>query len=273
MSAQSQAEPLTPEGVTAHERSRLTGKSDAYSGGLGVAVGAIAQRELASLFFSPVAYVVGFIFLAWAGWFFVQDTLVTGNEASLRVLFDYMAMALVVALPLLTMRSIADEFATGAIESLMTAPVSDAAVILGKFLGAMVFYLALLLATVMYWIIMASYSAPVASVVLTGYLGLILLGSLFIAVGIFASTLTKYQLLAAEIAVAILAVFTFLADYGARYTEIGWVRDVCGYLNMFGYFDDFNKGIIDTGGVIFFLTTTVFFLFLATKTLESRRWR
>lgn len=273
MSAHSRAEPLTPEGVTASERSKLTGKGGAYASGIGTAISAIAQRELASLFFSPVAYVVGFIFLAWAGWFFVEDTLVTGNEASLRVLFNYMAMALVVALPLLTMRSISDEFATGAIEALMTAPVSDAAVILGKFVGAIGFYLALLAATGIYWIIMASYAAPVTSVVLTGYLGLILLGALFIAVGIFASTLTKYQLLAAEIAVGILAVFTFLADYGARYTEIGWVRDFCGYLNMFGYFDDFNKGIVDTSGVIFFVSLTVFFLFLATKTLESRRWR
>jgi len=191
----------------------------------------------------------------------------------MRTLFERMASLLVFALPLLTMRSVADEFATGAIETLMTAPVTDASVILRKFFGTMLFYLALVATTGLHLILMASYADPIGSVVFGGYLGLALLGALFIAIGLFASCCTKHQLLAALIAVAVLSVFTFVADYGAEYAGLLWQRNVCSYLNVFGHFSDFSKGMIDTRSVIFFLSGTGLFLFLATKVLESRRWR
>ena len=96
------------------------------------AITAITRRELQALFYSPIAYVVGFFFLLFVGLFFAAESLEAGQEASLRSLFDFMAKVLVFALPVLTMRSISDEFASGTIESLMTAPVSDAVVILGS---------------------------------------------------------------------------------------------------------------------------------------------
>lgn len=235
---------------------------------------AITQRELVSLFYSPIAYVVGFIFLLLTGYFFVSETLVPGNEASMRFLLERMAGVLVFALPLLTMRSVADEFATGAIETLMTAPVSDLSVVLGKFFGALAFYLILLVATIPHVILLSRYSPDlVGSTVFTGYLGMVLLGGMFIAIGIFASSCTRHQLLAATISIAILSLMTFMVDYGAEYAQAMWQRSTCAYLNVFGHFSDFSKGILDSKSIIFFLSGTVFFLFLGTKVMESRRWR
>jgi ABC-2 type transport system permease protein len=174
---------------------------------------------------------------------------------------------------MLTMRSIADDYANGTIETLMTAPVTDASVVLGKFFGSLVLYVILLATTVLHVVLLAGHSAPVGSVVLIGYLGMVLLGGLFIAVGIFASSCTRHQLLAAMIAIAILAVFTFLVDYGAEYAGDAWQRQVCANVNIFWHFADFGKGIMDSKSVIFFLSGIVFFLFLATKVMESRRWR
>ncbi len=268
----SNSNPSASQGVSAGERIQLTDAGGGAPAG-GSATWAIVQRELSSLFFSPIAYIIGFIFLFMTGWFFLSETLVSGGEASLRLLFERMAAVLVFALPLLTMRSIADEFASGTIETLMTAPVTDASVILGKFFGALTFFIALLAATLVHALILARYSEPVWSGIMVGYLGLILLGGLFIAVGVFASTCTKHQLLAAIIAMTLLALFTFVVNYGAQYAKDDWVRSLCAYLNILGHYDDFGKGIVDLASVIFFVSGAGFFLFLATKVLESRRWR
>ncbi len=250
-------------------------RADSGQGGGALnAIVTITHRELSSLFFSPIAYVVGFIFLLLTGYFFVSETLVPGNEASMRFLFEKMASVLVFALPLLTMRSISDEFSSGAIETLMTAPVSDMSVVVGKFMGAVVFYLALLATTIPHLIMLSRYAPDLdGSTVITGYLGMMLLGGLFISIGIFASSCTRHQLLAATIATAILAVLTFVVDYGADYASKAWERSVCAYMNIFGHFGDFTKGIVDTKSIVFFVSGMVFFLFLATKVMESRRWR
>ena len=150
------------------------------------AVVALMQRELSGLFFSPIAYIVGFVFLVLAGMYFTTDVLQPGNEASMRLLFERIAGLLVFALPLLTMRSVADEFASGSIESLMTAPVTDAGVILGKFFGVMIFYIGLLATTIPHLILMKVYAKPVGTEIVSGYIGLILLGAMFVAVGLFA---------------------------------------------------------------------------------------
>ena len=274
MSADTQVKAVTGEGMAGdqHAGAELVRATRGGASNLAATV-AIARRELASMFHSPIAYVVGFIFLLLTGYYFVTETLVPGNEASMRPLLERMASLLVFALPLLTMRSIADEFSIGSIETLMTAPVSDASVVLGKFFGLLVFYIVLLAATGLHLALMALHSAPIGTVVCSGYLGMVLLGSLFIAVGIFASSCTRHQLLAVVIAVTILAILTFVVDYGAEYANKLWQRDVCVYLNVFGHFSEFAKGTIGSSSLIFFLSGTVFFLFLGTKVMESRRWR
>lgn len=232
----------------------------------------LTQRELAASFLSPVAYIVAAVFLITSGHFFLADTLVAGREASVRTMFDSMARILVFAIPLLTMRALADEFATGTIESLMTAPVTDVEVVLGKFFGLLLLYVALLVTTLLHVVLVTVFGGIEPAAILLCYVGMILLGSLFIAVGLFASSLTKYQLLAALGGIGILAILTFVVDQLARWRGGNW-RIVLGYANVLARFEDFSKGFVDSRSILFFLSGTLLFLFLTIKVLESRRWR
>jgi ABC-2 type transport system permease protein len=235
-------------------------------------VTALTQRELATTFLSPVAYIVAAVFLVTTGYLFMTNTLVEGAEASVRTMLDSMAWLLVFAMPLLTMRVLADEFATGTIETLMTAPVTDVEVVFGKFLGVLVFYLALLATTLAHVILLFAFGATDVGVVIYGYLGMILLGGLYAAVGVFASSLTRHQLLAAITGMGVLSLFTLVVDAFAAWRGGSW-RNVLGYINILHQFEDFSKGIVDTKSVVFFISGTIFFLFLAVKAMESRRWR
>lgn len=235
-------------------------------------VAALMQRELAASFLSPVAYAVAAMFLVATGYLFMTNTLVEGGEASVRVMLNGMAWLLVFTLPLVTMRVIADEFATGTIETLMTAPVTDVEVITGKFLGVFVFYLALLATTLAHVVILSIYGATDVGVVVYGYVGMVLLGALYVAVGVFTSALTRHQLLAATVGMSVLSFFTLVVDAFAAWQGGTW-RTVLAYVNILHHFEDFSKGILDTKSVVFFISGTLFFLFLAVKVLESKRWR
>lgn len=231
----------------------------------------LARRELAAYFVSPIAYLIGagFLLLS-AGWFFLNIRI--GGEASLRPLFDGMALLMVLAVPLLTMGLLSKEFDSGTIETLMTSPVTDAEVILGKFLGTMVFYAALLAATLLFLGLLAAYGTPDLGVAATGYLGMILLGAAYVSAGLFASSLTRYQLIAALAGIGILAVFAIVMGLVVSLGVRPWA-DVAAKLNAMTYFKEFSRGVLDSRGLVYFLTGTVLFLFLSVKTLESRRWR
>jgi len=235
-------------------------------------VWALTQRELMSSFFSPVAYIVAAMFLIATGYLFMNNTLVEGSEASIRALLDSMAWVLIFAIPLLTMRVLADEYTSGTIEALMTAPVTDIEVVLGKFLGVLLFYLSLLVTTLVHVMLLVKYGGSDVPAMLYGYVGMILLGAMYVAVGVFASSLTKHQLVAALIGMGVLSIFSLVVDAFAAWKGGMW-RNILGYVNIFHHFEDFSKGIVDTKAIIFFISGTIFFLFLAVKTLESRRWR
>jgi len=235
-------------------------------------VAALTQRELTSSFLSPVAYVVAAVFLFATGYLFMSDTLIPGHEATMKPMLDSMAWILVFAIPLLTMRVIAEEFANGTIESLMTAPITDVEVVLGKFFGVFIFFVALLLTTLVHVVLLFNYGANDVAMVAYGYLGMLLLGSLYISVGLFASALTRYQLVAAIVGMGLLAVFTILVNTFASWQGGTW-RFVLSYINVLHQFEDFSKGILDTKAFVFFVSGTLFFLFLTVKVMESRRWR
>lgn len=235
-------------------------------------VATIMQRELAATFYSPIAYIVGFVFLLATGLWFLLYILEPGNPATLRPLFNTMAFVLIFCIPLLTMRTVAEEFSSGTIETLMTAPVTDTEVIVGKFLGTLVFYVVLLALTVFYLAILIAYSSPEPGLIVFGYVGMLLLGAMYIAVGIFTSACTRHQLLAAILGVAILAVFGILAERAVDAAPAA-AQQFIAQVNVFSHFDNFSKGILDTSAVVYFVTATVFFLFVAVRVLESRRWR
>lgn len=240
----------------------------------------LARRELAGYFYSPMAYVIGaLIMLVMAAFFFFGFELIgitrifqAGSEASLRPLFESMAYVMIFAAPLLTMRLLSEEFDSGTIETLMTSPVTDSEVVLGKFLGVLAFYMLLLAGTGVFLVLMVVYGQPDAGVAVMGYLGMTVMGAAFLAVGLFTSALTRYQIVAAMVAMAILAVFGILMQQLVAYAPEPW-NYLADHLSAMSYFKDFARGIFDTRGLIFFLTATALFLFLSVKTLESRRWR
>src|SRR3954452_4029173 len=232
----------------------------------------IARRELASYFHSPIAYVAMACFLLAAGVAFMGD-FQPGKPAVMRTIFDYMVWFLIVIVPFLSMGLMAQEFATGTIETMMTAPVEESDLVLGKFFGAFGFFLVLLAPTLVYVIMLAIYGPPDFGPIVSGYLGIILVGGFFLAVGLFCSSLTRSQVVAAVLSAAILAPANIVPWAAASQATLSkfW-RDVTDQTVLIRY-SAFSKGIIDTANIVFFVAVTAVFLFVTVKVVESRRWK
>ena len=233
----------------------------------------LAQRELAAYFFSPIAYVVIALFLSLSGFFFATRIFLPGNPASMRELFEWIIpLILFFALPVVAMRLMSEELRSGTIESLMTAPVTDAEVILGKYFGVLVFYAAMLSTTVIHWIMVGLYGDTDVGATLAGYVGLIALGGLYLSVTLFFSTCTKNQVIAALASLVVLGLFAYLPMLVARHVE-GSLRAVVQHASIMSHYEDFSRGLIDLNHVLYFLSGIVLFLILSVKVLESKRWR
>ncbi len=233
----------------------------------------MTQRELGAYFLSPIAYAVATVYLFGTGLAFGLGTFRNGAESSLRSLFEFwMVLILVFVLPMLTMRLISEELRSGTIETLMTVPITETEVVLGKFLGAMVFYLFLLAALAPYPILIAMYGALDGKLLLCNGLGLLLLGALYIAVGLFFSACTKHQIVAVLLSFAVLALATFATQGLAQLVE-GWPRALLQQVSVRTHFFDFVRGLVDLNHLVFFVSSIAFFLFLTVKRVEMRRWR
>jgi ABC-2 type transport system permease protein len=234
----------------------------------------LARRELFSYFVSPIAYVAMFLFLIACGFAFAQD-FSPGQPAVMRHLFEWMLWFLAFVVPILCMGAISQEWASGTIETLMTAPVSDTQVVLGKFFGAASFVLVLLAPTLLYVVLLKMYASPRLDLgpVFSGYLGMVLVACLFVAVSLFCSSLTRSQVVAAVSAFAILAAITILPWLVGSWTALSEFWRTVMNQAVYARYAEFSKGVIDLGHVLFFVITTAVFLFLTVKVLESRRWK
>jgi ABC-2 type transport system permease protein len=233
---------------------------------------ALMWRELRAYFYSPIAYVVMAAFLVISGIIF-REIFVPDQVPDMRGTFDPVVLyILIFVIPLLTMRLVSEELSRGTIETLMTAPVTDTQVILGKFLGALVFYLVLLAPTLVYVVLLAIYSHPDPWPIASGYLGLILVGMVFLSVGLLTSICTRSQIVAAIIALLFLAIMTLMCNWLSM-SLAGWARRFFQYIGFYGRYQNFSKGTIPLNDVVFFLSVTVLMLYLSVKILESRKWR
>ncbi|MBM2825321.1 MAG: hypothetical protein HW402_985 [Dehalococcoidales bacterium] len=232
-------------------------------------IATIALKEFKSYLSSPMAYIVTGIFLVLTGFFFSMSPS-TYSETSLESFLQAGEFLLLLLASVLTMRLLAEERKIGTIELLMTAPVRESEVIIGKFLGSLGTLVAMLALTLYYPILLMLFGDPDLGPIGTGYLGLFLFGATSLAVGIFASSLTSNQIVSAVVAGGILFALFFLgaaADFLPK--ALG---QVIGYLSIAYYFPDFTRGIIDTRGIIYYLSMTALFLFLAIRSLENSRW-
>jgi ABC-2 type transport system permease protein len=231
---------------------------------------AIAERELKAYFVSPIAYVLTALFLLISGYLF-SVILLNTNEASLRYLVSNLSVIWLFITPALTMRLLAEEARSGTIELLLTNPVRDVEVVLGKYLGVLGLLLVMLAFTLYYPTLLFIFGNPDRGPMVAGYLGVILQAAAFLAVGLLASSLTQNQIVAAVLTFAILLIM-WLSESVANF--IGKpAGDVMRYLSVTSHSQDFARGVIDTTHVLYFLSVVAAALFLTFLSLQTRRWR
>ena len=234
-------------------------------------VQAVAWKEIQIYFSSPTAYIGGMIFLALTGFFFVRDLGVAFPEASLSSFFQGATIILILMAPALTMRLLAEEQKLGTIELLLTSPVRDWEVVVGKYLASLVFLLGTLSLTLYYTILLIVFASPDMGPIYAGYLGLVLYSAASLSVGLLASTLTSNQIVAAVVAMGGLLALYFIDAASGVVGGLG--STIIDEIGIKSHFDDFERGVIDTKHIVYFVSLTTFFLFLTIRALESRRWR
>lgn len=237
---------------------------------------AIMGREWRAYFFSPLAYVILAAFLLLNGIIFyvILNYLSTPSAPkgqALVLLFTntYFWIFNLFVVPIISMRLFPEERRSGTIESLLTAPVSEAEVVLGKFLGALGFFLTLWAPTILYVLFLRAQTRVDMGPVASGYLAVALLGSYFLAAGTFASTLTKNQIIAAILSFGMLIPIFSVGLIDSMVS--GPARDWLGYFNLWDHMDEFSRGVVDSRRIVYYLSGTAFFLFLATVSLSAKK--
>ena len=231
----------------------------------------IAWKETKAYFTTPTAYIVGAMFLVLTGIFFVFDMTRPFAEASVRNFVTWANLFVMFLAPLLTMRLLAEEQKLGTLELLLTAPVQDWEVVLGKFIASWITLLVIIAFTLYYVILLYVFATPDTGPVLSAYFGLVLYGTASLAVGLMASSLSGNQIVAAVVGIGILLTLSFI-DRIAAIVE-GVASDVLTGISMNAHFTDFARGVIDTSHIIYYVSMAAVFLFIAVRSLETRRWR
>ncbi len=232
----------------------------------------ISRKELKSYLSSPMAYVVTAVFLVLTGTFFATYLASTNySDTSIRGFLDAAQILILLFAAVLTMRLIAEERKLGTWELLLTVPVRDTEIVLGKFLGCLAVLTGMLLLTLYYPILLMVFGDPDLGPIITSYLGLFLLGCAALAVGIFASSLTSNQIVAAVVGGGILFILWFLGIAGNFVP--GALGEVLSYISLSHHFPDFVRGIVDTKAIVYYLSVTALFLYMAIRSTETDRWR
>jgi len=238
---------------------------------------------------SPAAYIVFTFFLLISGWFFSQIFLFYSDasmrslmqpqlgqnlsitENVMRPLFSNMSVVLLFFIPMLTMRLFAEEKKSGTMELLLTYPVRNGEILAGKFLAAAGLYVVLLALTLVYPALVAYFTRVEWGPILTGYLGLLLTGATFLAIGLLISSLTENQIVAGFGTFGVLLLF-WVIGWGSEFAG-GKMRTVLQYLSITDHMDTFSRGLIDTKDLVYYGSAIALALFLTVRSLESKRWR
>ena len=246
-------------------------------------------KEMYRIFASPIFYVVAFIFLTLAGYFFYSAVAyyfllsfqagrnpflaqqLNLGEMVLEPFFGSIGIVLLLMVPLITMRLFAEEKKTGTVELLLTYPISDRGAVLGKFTAALSVVALMLTGTLPAMVVLSAFTTPPWATIFSGYLGLVLMSSAFVSLGVLASSLTQNQIVAAAI------------TFGAALLLwiIGWAQTLAGqevgsvfvYLSLLSHFESFTKGVLDSRDILYYGLFVTLFLFATLRVLESRHWR
>jgi ABC-2 type transport system permease protein len=248
----------------------------------------IARKELSSYFRSPIAYGVMAFFALIAGYFFYVAVLIfvrrgiesammgqefpmDVNEWVIRPVFSNISVVGLFLIPMITMRLFAEEKRTGTIELLITSPLHDLEIILGKWFAALILYASMLGLSALSVVMLFAYGKPDWKPLLVGYLGLLLQGGCLLAIGTFVSTCTRNQIVAGVAGFAI-CLLLWVLDWVSSF-ETSVTSRVISYLSVLQHFDSFSKGILDSKDIVFYLSAIFIGLFLTARSMESLRWR
>lgn len=241
---------------------------------------ALTKREFTANFYSPMAYVVATFYLIFAGLSFYIILSSERDSNAMRSLLTFLGFIHTIFIPMVTMRLISEERKSGTLEMLVTAPVSDVEIALSKFLGATLFTMLMIAPTTLYTFVLTKvHGTPDYGLIKASYIGLVLLSMAYISIGLFLSSLTANQIVAAILSFVVLFTFYFLVNFLTGVAENWWFHDkipwadVLSYVHFGYHLQAFGKGLVDSRDVVYFLSVIVLGLFLTVKSLESRRWR
>ena len=232
-------------------------------------VGIIFRKELRSYFNSIIAYVVMIVFYALMGWFYAGNIFLN-NTATLRDMFEYAGIIFLFIIPATTMRLLAEESKTGTIELLATKPLHDAEIVLGKFLASWAFIALTILPTLVYYLTIANVGSLDNGPVIGGYLGLLLMTGVYIAVGLLASSLTENQIIAFMLGLFFCVVLFFIDKM--LFAVPDFAVSVLQFLSVDYHFSNIARGVIDSRDIVYFVSILGFSLHLSVVSLQRRTW-
>lgn len=228
----------------------------------------LLKRELSSLYQSPIAWIVMILFLVFSGFLFFP-TFFLVNRAEMRNFFTILPVMFSFFIPALTMRLFSEESRSGSLETLLTLPVSGGDVVAGKFLSVLLFIGSMLLPTLVYALSISLIGKPDAGPLIGGYLGSVFLASSYTAIGVYASSLTKNQIVAFFIAFSISMILT-LAHQFAIFLP-AQIVNLVEFLGTSSHFDAVSRGVLDSRDLLYFASLTALFLFLTVQNCNDRR--
>jgi ABC-2 type transport system permease protein len=232
---------------------------------------AIYRRELASYFTSPLGYVFMAIFLCLSGILFSSATLQKGTDSNVNMYFVYLLISFIIVLPLLTMKLFSEEIKTKTEQLLLTSPITITGMVLGKFFAAYTVFAMTYLASCIPFISLYVYGTPNTAALIGHSVGILLLGAACIAVGVFVSSLTENQLIAAIGSMALLFAFV-MVNFLSTYINSAFVRNILGWVSILERYNAFGNGVFDFSCILYYVSMAAIFLFATVRIFERRRW-
>ena len=231
---------------------------------------AIIKRELSSYFNSAIGYIVLAVFTFFSGLFF-NFYCISANSSSLSYVYGNMFYIILFLIPIITMKTFAEEKKQKSDQALLTAPTSLTEIVLGKFLGAFCLYAICCCIFLVYAVVISFFASPEWSVILCTFIGILLLGGSLIAINVFISVMTESMVVAAVIGMGVGLVIS-MTNYLISLIQVDWIKNILNKINFLSYYENFTYGILSIVDVVFFLSVTALFLFFTVRVLEKRRW-
>lgn len=233
-------------------------------------MGAILKRELSAYFNSAIGYVAMAVYFFFSGLYFYMYCFI-GNTTSMTGVFNNMIYIILFIVPIITMKSFAEEKRQKTEQALLTAPVNLTEIVMGKFLGAYILYAICSVIFLVFAVVISFFAAPSWSVILCTFIGVLLFGAALIAINIFISVLTESMIIAAIFGMAVGFIILMMSTF-TSVIPFEWLSAVFEKINFITYYVNFSYGLLNITDIVFFLSVTALFIFFTVRVLEKRRW-